>query len=618
MSEFDPNLFNRLRELWRLREGALVDLKSKIYTVMGNNKDLAEFIRDMIAFANTARRRGEPAYILFGVNDEGELLSQGIKKQYTRAIFPDGWDDNDPAKFEDQQNQIGRDLHIQVLEYVRPAIDFDYLPGVIGEILVSYIKIFPERPSEPFEVKKALKDRSTSKEFLRKGQCWKREGESKYEVSEEGKAFLYRCTDVPYISRMRWGQHLDRMVSDFTDEEGSYLDLSVENTDVTLDQQISRFLASDNDLVLFIVGRPGAGKTRYLHRLIRNLAEIARQNLEATLDEQPQTFIPIFVNLAGYSVQGGKPFEKKIALSLDRYGIFGFNQAEDPERILADRNLRLALCLDAFDELHQTKRNIRAIGTFLEEFPNLKIIIASRHNAIPPLWFRDRLKVSIAPLQEPAIFSYLAADLEQPEFAYEFLRQFPELLEMAGVPLTLQLFREYWKQVEPLDKPSQGNGDADSHSAPISSPSLGSVTDWLFNHLLSRERDEKDYSRYRALETVRQTESLSKLALWMDGNTDYAYLEDAKRYLQVRDIRQLQDLGVVRVEEDCLRFFNELTQAYFAAIALRRALRRGRVKWATERVIGNHVFWKRCLQILSDITLTDIDPLLQQAAKLEV
>ncbi|RMG90624.1 MAG: hypothetical protein D6706_19170, partial [Chloroflexi bacterium] len=84
MLEFNPELFTQLNRQSRFRENTLIDLKRDLYCVRGDDKGLAEFIRDMIAMANASRRRGKPAYILFGVNNDGTISEGGIKGQSSK------------------------------------------------------------------------------------------------------------------------------------------------------------------------------------------------------------------------------------------------------------------------------------------------------------------------------------------------------------------------------------------------------------------------------------------------------------------------------------------------------------------------------------------------------
>lgn len=92
MDEFDPRRFENLRQAWQFREGPLRDLKAELPVIAGpgrNLKSLRDFIKDMIALANTARRRDEPAYIFYGVKDDSEIV--GIRGQCIQSPLPEDW-----------------------------------------------------------------------------------------------------------------------------------------------------------------------------------------------------------------------------------------------------------------------------------------------------------------------------------------------------------------------------------------------------------------------------------------------------------------------------------------------------------------------------------------------
>ncbi|MFQ6102114.1 MAG: RNA-binding domain-containing protein [Anaerolineae bacterium] len=164
MSKFSPE---RFKEVAFLPENGLMDRKSQLYRVYGRNilKSRADLIKDMIALANTARRRGKPAYLFFGVQDKpfsgaGDPLP-GIDGQYSRPTKPQDWD---TLTIEEQQERVGRDYQKIIADYVTPPMDFEYLWGYVDGKLVSYILIEYNPHEHPFEVKKkvASKKRSTS------------------------------------------------------------------------------------------------------------------------------------------------------------------------------------------------------------------------------------------------------------------------------------------------------------------------------------------------------------------------------------------------------------------------------------------------------------------------
>ncbi|MFN3762821.1 MAG: hypothetical protein ACK4WK_06450, partial [Anaerolineae bacterium] len=65
--DFRPELFTEPSEY---EETPLRDRKQTIPNLRDDRKK-AEFLRDVIALANTARLWGKPAYLLFGLDDQG-------------------------------------------------------------------------------------------------------------------------------------------------------------------------------------------------------------------------------------------------------------------------------------------------------------------------------------------------------------------------------------------------------------------------------------------------------------------------------------------------------------------------------------------------------------------
>ncbi|MGC9084354.1 MAG: hypothetical protein ACP5ME_14410, partial [Anaerolineae bacterium] len=66
---FRSELFTEPREY---EETPLRDRKQK-FPNLDHDEEKAEFLRDVIAMANTARSWGKPAYLLFGLNNQGNL-----------------------------------------------------------------------------------------------------------------------------------------------------------------------------------------------------------------------------------------------------------------------------------------------------------------------------------------------------------------------------------------------------------------------------------------------------------------------------------------------------------------------------------------------------------------
>jgi hypothetical protein len=445
--------------------------------------------------------------------------------------------------------------------------------------------------------------------LLRRKQCWIREGESKREIIGEEKQFLYNWREVPYIERNLWVHHLDNLARDFEAkdvdwEQEVYIPLTgrENSSSFPLEERIEQFLDAPItwESVLLLTGKPGAGKTNFLYRLVHRLADDARQSAELSRSEQPEVWIPVFFDLNRYVPVNVNVFIRDLALSLDRYSLFGLNAVSSPERIFTDRNLHFLVCLDAFDEdeeVRVTGDKARIVRAFLQAFPNLKVIIASRPHVLPPRWLRQYAHVSIMPLTDEDILAYLSTVVKQPYRLFDFLSGDEDLLMLTRTPLMLRIAVEYWL---PLDE----EATEESESAP--QPTKGAFVHHLFSRLFEHEQGKR-LTRDRELRAIAQRESLSELALWMDGRYRTTTLERARQFLGDAML-ELQNLGVIEIQEDKLGFCNELVHAYFAALALSRLIetRRCGQLLAALKLNRNYSFWSKCFEILRDLTSANI------------
>ncbi len=620
MDEFDPRLFENLQQAWQFREGPLRDLKEKLPIITGKGRDLKslrDFIKDMIAFANTARRRCEPAYILYGVRNDGEIV--GIRGQCTQYPLPEDWDDDDPGRFDRQQNEtINKQLHQAVEQYVCGGLEFDYLAGPLENgLLVGYIQIRPSYTPRPFEVKRELVDRATGKKLLHRGECWKREGEHNVDVPENEKEFLYNCREYPYIPRQQWLNYLEQVAREMQpDEDEIYFPLmTTENDSNFLNEEVEKFLTSEKQQVLLIEGRPGIGKTTFVRRLAATLARQASISLET--GEQPQGYVPVVFNLKDFA---DETLDKQIAL--DCFSIFQLKARETPERILLDRNIQFLICLDGFDEMDVQERNPRAIDKFLRESrgSNLKVIITSRPEALPPQWQRNYSVLQIAPFSEGHVLDYLHGNLENPEEIYKFLYSETELFELIHIPLLLKKTVDYFKPDESTLAGLEEDDFSPEANDPLAGVTVGDFIYKLFEGLLDHE-EEKVLSYDRWQKRMVWHLSLGQLAFWIDGRPNKsASLRKGQEFLGT-ELQAVLNLGILqRDRRNSLRFSNLLALAFFAALEIDRILKEeddGLTK-ISKKISSDPEFWHRCLNLLSDLSPEkDISSLRQKFLTLE-
>ena len=157
-NEFDLQVFEDPTE------GQLLDRKIELYPLLSSSLKLAEFVKDVIALANSARQRGRNAYLLFGVDDNRNPI--GIKGQdiisppRSNTLKYDN--DNDIEKV--QGEMIGRVISLKIKEYIGHfGATYEY--GFFKGVLVSYLLI-PGRTLErwrysPYQTIKDIGDKST-------------------------------------------------------------------------------------------------------------------------------------------------------------------------------------------------------------------------------------------------------------------------------------------------------------------------------------------------------------------------------------------------------------------------------------------------------------------------
>jgi hypothetical protein len=416
-------------------------------------EDLAEFIRDVIAIANAARQRGEPGYLLFGIDDTTKNVV-GIEGQSTNPKVSN--------KNQEKINEINeRDFNEVLRKYVRPAPPtIDYFTGYVNEKLVSYLQIIPEPAPEPYQVKTNL---GGIKNPLRNGDCWVRRGESKVKLEESEKQYLYAWTDAPYVSLEQWKSYLKALeaehdipkVEDINVEGiNVYQDLrSTEN--ILLENETENFLASSSSL-LVIIGQAGSGKSVFLYNQARKRVGLLLQELENNTEHISfEEWIPTFFGLNGFSLGLGESLGRKILSRLSKPHLLNISDTKEPERLFRDAGKSWLIFLDAFDEVNpdlQNKDNIwSAIRELSEIYRNVKVIVTVRASEFRYELPKTAKLVAIAPLLwEEQVIEYLRIHVapdnlvkDLPKEISEFLHSDDQLRKHLQIPLFLQTATSY-------------------------------------------------------------------------------------------------------------------------------------------------------------------------------
>jgi hypothetical protein len=420
-------------------------------------------------------------------------------------------------------------------------------------------------------------------------------------IAEEWKAYLRYA--IGFFDDVHW-------------EEEKYLWPRAGDTDLL--EQIEEFLNDDSRSVLFITGRPGAGKTAFLKRWANRLAGEALSYLEAPDSVRPETLVPLYMDMNNYAA-GSETLAHHV---IEESGLAKYVCADpeislaDPERYLRNSSAGFVVCLDALDEMKQDadewEQSLQAIRRFLNAGLVAKVVVTCRGEVLPGPW-RQRYRVlDIAPLTLDDIRDYYYVHLGgTADAAYAFVAapERQELLELMHIPLVLEATVEHWKQFEPLSVEAEGGvGDGSE----IQGPSLGKLVADIFDHVLEWERG-KSLHRGWDLGTLEWQEKLSKLAYEVDGR-DRVSRNKALEFLEEHDLVRFKNMGILCTHRSGLGFFNSLACAYFAALGLKQTIEEGGdgilpSDYQEQRHID---FWRKCVTILQEVTSRDVSNLIQQ------
>ncbi|MBN2006225.1 MAG: NACHT domain-containing protein [Anaerolineae bacterium] len=443
--DFRSELFDDPREY---EETPLRDCKGQFPNLyQGNDTTRAEFIRDAIAMANTARLFGKPAYLLFGIDHHSNI----------RDIAPDlliyGQKVNDPSKAQERAQQQVKNL---IKDYIKPLLaNCELKWGHYKNSLVAYILFWPLASPQPFSVANNFKHE------LSTGQCWIRIGESKAEIKREEISpdqapYCYAYAEVPYVLPSVWQAYFDGLWSDkeldLFKAQGimAYQELFAVNGEV-LQNVVNEFLASDQTL-LILTGVAGCGKSAFLQRLVDRWA-ISSAMAAAEIRQQeefnpPPEWIPVYLSLRGRGITTNWSLAAVIVDKVNQLSRSAFWEKHPmhPEWLLEYDDLHWLICLDGLDEIWNKagyQRFLAGLQTFLEKYPRVKVILTTRPDVNAGFLKTRGDVVDIAPLTPEKILRYIqnfpgAEDPERYNEVEEFLRSDPDLWTLCQAPAYLQ------------------------------------------------------------------------------------------------------------------------------------------------------------------------------------
>lgn len=431
-------------------ETPLRDRKSWIN--LGDRKGQAEFLRDFIALANTARLFGKPAYLLLGINDKGEIV--GID-QMIEILGLQGLEDYRIT--ENIRNRVSN-LIEKYITPLHPSWEFKFCRTEEKKAL-GYFRIEPI-PREPFKVKQNFGYPGGS---LQPEQCWIRMGESKREVtlreiSPEQAPYCYSYAQVPYLLPRCWRDYMNRCIDELNLNsyiESRYIEVWIESGSL-LEEEVNKFLNDPNMRWLIIEGAAGSGKTLFLKRWINKQAENNLVAIDEIINRKefvpPPDWIPVYFRLGRRDhIKDQNNLIAQLLNNINSKGRFWEERPSNPEHLFEYSDLKWLFCLDGLDEIYEVRKIeqfIRGLRGFLERFPRVKVVLTTRPGFAGLLGESDPGKIiRIKGFNSEQVENYVAKCLaassielkpENVEDVIRYLRSDPDLEELCTLPVYLE------------------------------------------------------------------------------------------------------------------------------------------------------------------------------------
>lgn len=616
-------LFTEAREY---EESSLRDRKRRLPNLQ-QREEKAEFIRDVIAMANTARLWGQPAYLLYGIDDNGNLCGVDL------SVY------SSPSKATDE---IKNTMSHIINDYIEPLLaEWDFGLKQLGDTWVAYLEILP--PPNPdrhaYQVKKDWPSAGSPQWKVSRGESWLRIGESKTKVDPQT-IQNYIWSKTPSLFPKHWQKYFEILLSDNQLQRAwsvQYYDLK--DTKDRLLKEIVREFLEGNDRVLIIRGRAGYGKTLFLRRLVKEWVEAGLAAIEGIRQRHefllPPTWIPIYFPLRNVRIGNDiASFPKRLLRHANQRTALWRREPPNPEGLFEyfypfdheKRALRWLICLDGLDEMEtetEQRALISAIQDLKQRYALVKIILTTRTDMTTP----DDLGqvVEIAPFPLEVVRNFLISHLaspEQIEKVYNLIITNSDLQTLFSVPmylealvnslsptpisepseqilvatpgvkssdeavsdLTFGLYAISSEEVtikEPIDSEPVGKNPQETSAEesleqeePILPP-IGWLLARIVRSIWERESERRVLQRDHL---CRWKNGLGKLAFRMDGHRSETTIEEAQRDIGgIKGLRWVLSLGILQADQQfsLIRFIVRLMQIYFAALYLGQIRRAG-------------------------------------------
>lgn len=398
--------------------------------------------------ANSARRHGEPARILMGVRNDGEVTGIG------EFLSDYGQCDSDVERWENMKRSI---QHIAG-QYIEPQPDWDLKHGMIEDKQVAYILIEPGATPERYHVARDyISGKGARRETrLVQGESWIRSGESNRKIGNKpfsGDESSYAYTQVPFLLPSHWLNYFEGLRSDLrfsgAYELKGYQEQMLESADRHSLKQMCDHFESSDDRTLILSGQAGSGKTTLIRRWVYRLAEAGHASVAENRRREeftpPPSWIPVYLALSHDRIESGDRLTQWI---LDRFNEHARAWGVRPQegyRLLSQSNLKWIIFLDGLDEVgsdDEMRLLLAAVNAFASRFPSLKQVITTRTIVARPDWrnWHKSLEQELSGFSDEEIINYVnsCVPIDAVGPLLETLQREDELWSLCRVPLFLE------------------------------------------------------------------------------------------------------------------------------------------------------------------------------------
>lgn len=488
--KFNWDLFYKPEEY---EETPLRDRKQELPNLYRDDVKV-EFIKDAIALANTARQWGQPAYLLYGLDNAGNpggISSVSLEPYRHRANVPSLTTPQDLTRV---MEQVRHQMSEAIGRYITPSLNkWDLHWDEQGGRLFAYLLIEPLCPEMAFHVAQDLI--SGKNRLLRAGGCWIRSGESKTKIERH---LLDLNTpgylQVPYIPPSGWLKYFEALRASEEVEQAvrktPYIDLQDQAGNL-LKEVVWSWLKNEEQQILVIEGPPGSGKSTFLCRFVAEWADAGIEAMRETTRReefrQPVGWVPVYFRLRELAFRRVLSQQKLAKEILRKVNSMAYLWKREPLKLeqLLEAEVSWLVCFDGLDELWEEQRVETFLGAVRElcrGYPALKVLISTRPLTTIP---DDIQHVQIRAFSEEQIRKYLQAvitPVAEPIY-HEVTNglsdrgsQFYELKNICATPLYLEALASLIspevplaeslsppvppKDVRPVqEEPSSGDGD---------------------------------------------------------------------------------------------------------------------------------------------------------------